>query len=188
MNDKDIEESRKIAEMECKIDELGEVLTYMQKSQNRLRETILHMDMALQNHSKRPQGPSVSSKMEAVQGSREEGSYDPKADPKNAVFETLTETQNLLFLRLGALLMESGRDRIPFKTLAQETYPGKDYAAIRSTISEYLGILVDFGLVNKIRKGRNSYVQLTKKGMEHFNKQKQPIEKKATKKPSKEQN
>jgi len=183
VNDKDLEKSRKMKELECRLDELGEVIAYMQKSQDRLRETVLRLDSGIQKRSlPLPEVETTSSLKNQKTVPKEEAYYPEDETVSSTVFESLTETQNLLFLKLGALLRESGQERILFKTLAQEAYPGKDYGAIRSTISEYLDILAEFGLVNKTRRGKSSYVQLTKKGKEHLSKQKQPAEKKIMRK------
>ncbi len=186
VNDKDLEKSRKMKELECRLDELGEVIAYMQKSQDRLRETVLRLDSGIQRKSLLSSEIETTSSLKNQKVVPQEEAYYPEDEPvSSTVFETLTETQNLLFLKLGALLRESGQERILFKTLAQEAYPGKEYSAIRSTISEYLDILADFGLVNKTRRGKSSYVQLTKKGRENLSKQKQPLEKKVQKQPKK---
>ncbi len=76
----------------------------------------------------------------------------------------LTDTQKLIFIRLNTLQKENKGNQIAIKHLAQELYPNKNYDAVRSTLSEYLGILIDLGLVDKSRKGKQTYVYITNKG------------------------
>ena len=54
--------------------------------------------------------------------------------------------------------------------LAQDLYPGKPYDKVRSTVSEYIGILVDAGLLHKMRKGKQTYIATTQKGQDFFQK------------------
>jgi hypothetical protein len=89
---------------------------------------------------------------------------------KRSFLDDLTETQKAMFLRLGAFQRESGQEWTALKTLAQDIYPGKTYDKVRSTVSEYIGILVDAGLIAKTRKGKQTYITITEKGQQYFKK------------------
>ena len=90
--------------------------------------------------------------------------------------DDLTETQKAIFFRLGVFQRESGQEWTALKTLATDLYPGKSYDKVRSTVSEYIGILVDAGLIHKLRKGKQTYLAITEKGKTYFkgNEAKQP--------------
>ena len=92
---------------------------------------------------------------------------------KNLVWEDLTEVQQALFWRLGTLQIESNQPWISTKYLAEELYPNKDYRSVRSMISDYINLLIDYGLLKKTRKGRQTYTTLSKKGIKFFDKNKQ---------------
>lgn len=170
MRDKDSDQDRRISDLSNKIDELGEVLSYMQKSQHRLREEVLRVSTPVTV----PQPPQIVSQVQEVPSPgkeviREENisEKEERAAPIN-FFENLTETQQALFLRLGTLMKESGQEWLPLKMIAQEAYPEKEYGQVRSTISEYIDVLGEFNLVEKKRRGKQSYVSVTKKGKSLF--------------------
>lgn len=82
-----------------------------------------------------------------------------------SMLRSLTDTQKMMFIKLYSLQRESGGS-VPFKALAEEIYPGKEYGDVRSTISEYLTLLSEWGLVSKKRTGKQSFVSVTPKGEE----------------------
>lgn len=88
------------------------------------------------------------------------------------ILDDLTETQKSIFLRLGTLLYESSQEWITTKALAQELYPDKQYDKVRSTLSEYISILIEAGLVKKKRHGKLTYLSITEKGLSLFEKSK----------------
>lgn len=90
-----------------------------------------------------------------------------KVDPRHTV-SGLTDTQKLIFIRLISLQREFG-GWVPLKSLAEELYPGKQYSDVRSTISEYLTLLSEWGIVTKKRTGKQSFVSVTEKGQELIN-------------------
>jgi hypothetical protein len=95
----------------------------------------------------------------------------------------LTDTQLAMFHRAGLLLDESGQEWIAIKALAIDLYPDKEYDQVRSTTSEYVGILVDNSLLEKRRRGKQTYIGLTKKGAQIFDQVKgKVLKKEATKK------
>ena len=89
---------------------------------------------------------------------------------RRSFLDDLTETQKAMFFRLGSFQRESGQEWTALKTLAQDIYPGKTYDKVRSTVSEYIGILVDAGLIAKTRKGKQTYITITEKGQQYFKK------------------
>lgn len=97
---------------------------------------------------------------------------DPQEEITSKVLDDLTDTQKSIFHRVGTLLKESGQKWITIKSLALDLYPNKSYDQIRSTASEYISILIEASLLNKKRKGKQTYITLTKKGEKFFNKSK----------------
>lgn len=99
--------------------------------------------------------------------------HEPEPEGKQLVWEDLTDVQQSLFWRLGTLQIEANQPWVSIKYLTEELYPNKDYRSVRSMISDYINILVDYGLLKKSRKGRQTYTALTKKGINFFDKNKQ---------------
>tara|TARA_Y100000310_G_C20615074_1_gene780196 strand:+ start:592 stop:1152 length:561 start_codon:yes stop_codon:yes gene_type:complete len=79
-------------------------------------------------------------------------------------WDFLTTLQKSLLVNTSILSKENSQRWIAMKYLTQEIYPDKDYSKIRSLVSSYTENLVDLGLINKKRKGRQIFVSLTKKG------------------------
>lgn len=91
--------------------------------------------------------------------------------PSKSAIDTLTDTQRAIFSRLGVIQKEGSQPWVPLKQLAQEVYPEKKYDEVRSTISEYMGLLSDAGLVKRVRKGKQTFVSVSEKGSAIFSKQ-----------------
>ncbi len=95
------------------------------------------------------------------------------ADNKEKVVDNLTTVQKSILLRLAHLQSESDEPWISAKNLTEDLYPEKEYSQIRPMMSDYLNILLDFGLINKIRKRRQTYISLSKKSLNFIPKSKQ---------------
>ncbi|SRR3989344_188744 len=74
---------------------------------------------------------------------------------------TLTDTQLSLLKKLVALQKENKDNWVLMRSLTEEAYPNKNPLKIRSTISSYLSILDDLGLIQKRRKGRQILLKIT---------------------------
>jgi hypothetical protein len=151
--------------IESRVEELSEVIAYLaDKDQNNTQPT--------------PKTPQATREPQYYD-------YEEKITPpqkQKTILDNLTETQQALFLRIGAFQRESGQEWTPLKTLAQDIYPGKSYDRVRSTISEYVGLLVDVGLIKKMRKGKQTYVSVTEQGKTYFSKNNTKLPKKAVSK------
>jgi len=73
----------------------------------------------------------------------------------------LTDTQLGLLKKLIALQKENKDNWVLMRSLTEEAYPNKDPLKVRSTISGYLSILDDLGLIQKRRKGRQILLKIT---------------------------
>jgi hypothetical protein len=91
------------------------------------------------------------------------------------VLEDLTETQKTMFYRLALLLKEADQEWVTMKTLATDLYPDKEYDRVRSTASEYVNILIESGLLEKRRRGKQTYIAITNKGKQLLEKSKHEI-------------
>ncbi len=157
--DKDGEYEDRFKNMESRIEEMGQVLSYLAK-----KDQIQQVEPA---------------KRKKVQKEEQYYDYEPKEsypEVTRSPLDDLTETQKAMFFRLGAFQRESGQEWTSLKTLAQDLYPGKPYDKVRSTVSEYVGIMADAGILYKNRKGKQTYIAITEKGNKFFktNKEKQP--------------
>ena len=68
--------------------------------------------------------------------------------------------------RLMLLQVESGRRIVSLRELAEELYPGKPYASIKTTLSRYIKRLWEKRLINKTYNGR-LYLSYTEKALEY---------------------
>lgn len=121
------------------------------------------------------QATLITEKLEKPTDEKEDKDEEEKISPqgKKLVWEDLTDVQQSLFWRLGTLQIESNQPWISTKYLSEELYPDKEYKSVRSMISDYINILIDYGLLKKTRKGRQTYTTLSKKGIKFFDKNKQ---------------
>ena len=61
------------------------------------------------------------------------------------------------------MLKEEGVEWIPMKDLTLDLYPSTKYEDVKSMISSYTDLFLNFGLVNKKRKGKETLLSLTEK-------------------------
>ena len=79
-------------------------------------------------------------------------------------FKELSQTQLSLLGTILKVSVISKEESIPLKIISQEYYPDYEYQSIKSVLSEYSDILLNFGLIKKQRRGRIMHVSLTEKG------------------------
>lgn len=79
------------------------------------------------------------------------------------LIEHLTEVQRNIIFTLTQLSKELPSEWISLKELAIELYPNKRYNDVRTMMSEYTDRLLECGLLDKKRKGREVLVALTEK-------------------------
>ncbi len=168
IRDKEFDQDSKIKEIESKLEGLDDVLPYIQRSQMRLREELLEEIGKLKNQAPSSQYTPLKKEIPELIAPQynpeiQETPINPQITTSNDILDTLTETQRIILLRLVTLVKESGQDWVTIKNLAQDLYPNKEYSQIRSTLSEYIGVLVDNNLVKKQRRGKQTYVSLTER-------------------------
>ncbi len=155
---RDEEYGERFQNLESRIEEISQVISYLAEREN----------------STPAQPKKRETSKEKLYYDDEESNLPPKMT--RSPLDDLTETQKAIFFRLGAFQRESGQEWTALKTLAMDLYPGKTYDKVRSTVSEYIGILVDARLIHKLRKGKQTYIAITEKGKSYFqnNEAKQP--------------
>jgi len=163
LNDKDKIKESKIKEIESRLEGVGEALSYAvlatEQKEEMPQEETDHAFLL-----------SATTEVEQQEGHQK-------------ILNDLTDTQKSMFYRAGMLLKESGQEWITIKALASDLYPNKEYDKVRSTASEYIGILIDAALLNKKRRGKQTYITLTKKGEKFFKQtNKQSVKKEIVKK------
>ncbi len=147
---KDDEYEERFKAIESSVDELSEVLAYLTEKEQEA-----------------PQPQIIREKP-----TREEPYYAieekiPSQQQPRSILDDLTETQRAIFLRLAAFQRESGQEWTSLKALAHDIYPDKLYDKVRSTLSEYVGLLIDTGLIKKTRRGKQTYLAVTQKGQQY---------------------
>ena len=167
---KDSETSNKVKELDQKIEGLTDVLDYLQSSQEGLRQEVLK------------RLASVEIKLNS-----KDLYYSEDKEPLNPKSNRLTETQQALFTKISLLLKEMDQEWLSFRLLAQEAYPNKEYKQIRSTLSEYVNILIENNLLKSQRRGKMTYLSLTTKGKDLLKDTKKSITEEIKKKKSKEE-
>ncbi|MBI4159168.1 hypothetical protein HY500_02825 [Candidatus Woesearchaeota archaeon] len=90
----------------------------------------------------------------------------PERVKKSEIFSTLTKTQLDLFKTVYQIQKQTSSNKVSLKSIASLHYAGKPYNSVRSTISDYLTILHTWGLIKKQRVGKESFVAITKNGMD----------------------
>jgi len=149
--DREQDHERRLNDAESRIEELSEVLAYMQESQE-IQQTPLETDQVILIDDAKEQTGTTQIR----------------------IIDDLTDTQKSIFYRLGTLLQEAGQEWMTSKSLAQDLYPDKPYDVIRSTLSEYTSILIEAGLIKKRRKGKLTYLSMAEKGSQIFSQTKKP--------------
>ena len=157
--DKDRYQDNQLKDLNSKVEEMGEVMSYMQIALERLDSNI--------NEKKEKQLLPIK---ENVVVEEEEKIEAPVMNTSTSfsfdVMDQLTDTQKRLFMNALKIFKESGQEWIPIKILAEESYPNKGYGDVRSTVSEYINVLSDFNIIQKQRKGKQTYISLTERGKE----------------------
>lgn len=143
---------QKDVEQDKKIDHLQKQLNRVEGKLMILSEIKVHVPREIKHDYE-----AVSKELESV---------------KPGVWDRLTDLQKNIFVKLAILTQETGHDWISMKDLSVELYPDKKYSSIRSMISNYTDVLEEHGLIKKKRKGRSTYLRLTKKGLEKAPKKK----------------
>lgn len=86
----------------------------------------------------------------------------PKEGSK-AVADAIKELHGVsgdIFRSICALSIEKG-EVVSYEDIAHELYPSKPYDSVRSTISEYISLLVDLNLITRRRRGKRALVSLS---------------------------
>jgi len=90
----------------------------------------------------------------------------PERVKKSEIFSALTKTQLDLFKTIYQIQKQANSNKVSLRSIANLHYAGKPYNSVRSTISDYLTILHTWGLIKKQRVGKESFVAITKNGLE----------------------
>lgn len=93
---------------------------------------------------------------------------ETEEENKDLIASSLTKTHKELYMAIVDIIIASNQALIPLKFIAKKFYNFEDdrkYRSIASTITEYTNQLEETGLIKKVRKGRNTYLILTKKGI-----------------------
>lgn len=152
----DVIRESQIKDLDKRLEELGEVVSYTQES----NKVIENQNLASKEEERYVFPRVVSEDL-------------PKEAEK--ILEILTSTQKAILFNIINLIKESGINLLSAKIIAQECYPDKEYSSIKSTISEYLDILAGLNIVKRVRKGKQLYISLTEKGSVIQDKTKQKI-------------
>lgn len=105
----------------------------------------------------------LKGKKEVMFEEEEEDSEPELSEDGDAPWMELTETQQKLCWKIAALQKEMPNEWVSLKTIAQDMYPEKDYASVRSTICQFVSQLEEMGFIKRRRKGRQTYVSSTEK-------------------------
>ena len=144
-----------LSNQEKKLEDLKSRFTEQERINNQLKEEILKL-----KQSREPK----------VLGERPVKSTERSVSVRRTPNAGLTPLHLELLKRLMLLQMENGRRAVSMRELAAEVYPTKEYARIKSTVSEYVGKLHNAGLVEKMQKGR-LYLSYTEKALQYADEQ-----------------
>ena len=149
----------------------------LKKSFFNIKKDILHITNKLSSHDGKIE--NIISRLDYIEAlirgqsflktqetghEAEEIEEEQKKNDLKPLVEGLTQTQQNIFRALATLQIEGNHSWIPQKDLARELYPNKKYDSVRTLVSDYINLLIDQGLVKKIRKGRQVYASLSERG------------------------
>ena len=162
---KEDEDEKRFKNIESRIDEISEVLAYLADKDQQQPQRVILSQKPIKEQPYYENDEKMSTQQQTTN-----------------VLDVLTETQRAIFLRLSAFQRESGQEWTSLKTLALDIYPDKSYDKVRSTLSEYVGVLIDMGLIKKSRRGKQTYLAITPKGQQFIGKSevkkaKKPVQK-----------
>ena len=80
-------------------------------------------------------------------------------------WDELTPVQKSLCWKIYRLQKEKPLRWLSLKEIAAELYPEREYSKVRSTVSDYVGLLEEFDYLERKRKGRQAYVRFKKKNL-----------------------
>ena len=146
-NKKESEQDKSLEELHAKMALVESILTDIQEKQSNLQE-------AQQTSQNQVKNIIIHEKLDELN--------QPSTETVN-VFNHLTDTQKSLLIKLNILLQECGEEWVSMKYLTQELYPNKNYENVKSMVSNYTDTLLNLGLLEKKRKGRQIYLTLTNK-------------------------
>lgn len=146
-NKKESEQDKSLEELHAKMALVESILAEIQEKQSNFQE-------AQQTSQNQVKNMIIHEKL----GESEHPSVDTIK-----VIDHLTDTQKSLLIKLNILLQESGEEWVSMKYLTQELYPSKNYEDVKSMVSNYTDTLLNLGLLEKKRKGRQIYLALTDK-------------------------
>ncbi|MDP2628312.1 MAG: hypothetical protein Q8P15_00245 [Nanoarchaeota archaeon] len=142
------------SEQDKKIEQIS---LHLQKLESRLDNLFIGLTLT-NNHKIKEEIPVP----EPIRESQEESQEVSKKTILN-VLENLTDVQRSILMTLAQVTKEIPSGWISLKDLAAEIYPNKKYNDVRTMMSEYTDKLLDFGLINKKRRGREVVLSLTNK-------------------------
>ncbi len=88
-----------------------------------------------------------------------------KSSKEEILIDSLSSLHKKIVSTAHRVGKENGNRWITMKKISEECYIGKKYSDIKSTLSTYTDNLVELNLLNKKRKGRNTYLSLTEKAI-----------------------
>ncbi|MDP3919132.1 MAG: hypothetical protein Q8Q35_04505 [Nanoarchaeota archaeon] len=107
-------------------------------------------------------------KQAVVETSQKEPSLEENESSDDKAFEKwdeLTPVQQSLCWKISRLQKERPKKWLSIKEIAAELYPDREYSKVRSTVSDYIGLLEDFDYLERKRKGRQAYVRFKKNNL-----------------------
>lgn len=131
------------------------------KIENQLNAIV--NNMLLREQAPTPLIESKKTSMHKEELPMEEG---PEGIKKSEIYSALTKTQLDLFKTIYQIQKQANSNKVSLRSIANLHYPGKPYNSVRSTISDYLTILHTWGLIKKQRVGKESFVAITKNGLD----------------------
>lgn len=91
--------------------------------------------------------------------------FNIQASKEELLIDSLSSLHKKIVSTAHRVGKENGNKWITMKKISEECYIGKKYSDIKSTLSTYTDNLVELNLLNKKRKGRNTYLSLTEKAI-----------------------
>jgi len=95
------------------------------------------------------------------------GSYKKKfVEFESAKLSDLTDLERKAFILISQLQRELNGDWVPVSDLNKELYPDNIEQKMRTSVSNALGRLDEFSLIERLRKGKRYYIRINRKGFQ----------------------
>ncbi len=164
-----------ISYLKERIEELSLIATQNEAAQNEHEEWKKNVEKKFNEHlMKQSEEKEIVHQQFTEAQNRIIRQYD------GASLDILTEQQRKTLFLIGSLQREHGAQYVPVRTTNAELYGTQNVEKMQTTVANYLKRLEELHFIERMKKGRHSYVRLSEYGMKmlashHVEQMKSPV-------------